>query len=80
MTSARHTPKQIKKVDEGIIQALQSERWLNVKQIRGKMAESRNYATGQFISQRLKMLESQGQVEYLDHNSGKGQHFWRLSE
>lgn len=82
MTSARHSPNQIKKADEGIIQALQGERWLNAKQIRSRMAESRIYVTGQFVSQRCRILEGKGKIERLDYNSGKsgGRQCWRLSE
>jgi hypothetical protein len=82
MTSARHTPNQIKKADDGIIQALQGERWLNAKQIKNKMAESRIYVTGQFVCQRCKILEGKGKIKRLDYNSGKsgGRQCWRLSE
>lgn len=65
MTSARHTPKQIKKTNEGIIKALEGERWLNAKQIRCRMAESRIYVTGQFVSQRCRILEGDGKIERL---------------
>ena len=81
MTSARHTPKQIKKADDGIIQALQGERWMNAKQIKNRMAESRIYVSGQFVSQRCRILEEQGKIEKLDYNRNHtgGRQCWRLS-
>lgn len=80
MTPTRHTPAQIEKVDRGIIQVLEGERWLNVKQICYKLTESRIYEKGQFVSRRCKALEEEGTIERLDYNSGKagGRQCWRL--
>ena len=82
MTSARHTTKQIEKLDQGILTVLEGERWLNARGIRRKLTELRIYPTGQFVSKRCNILEEQGKIERLDYNSGKsgGRQCWRLSE
>lgn len=81
MTSARHTTKQIERIDQEIIRALTGERWLNAKQIRHKLEDARIYTTGQFVSKRCNVLEETGTIERLDYNSGKsgGRRCWRLA-
>ena len=76
ISQAYHTPKQFQKIDNGILEALQDQPWMNVKQISRKMAESRIYAKGQCIRQRCELLEKSGKIARQDFNRGKGHCIW----
>lgn len=74
------TSKQLREIDQGILDALEGEKWLNVKQIGRKMAATGIHATGQCISQRCRSLEEDRKIMRTDYNSVNSRNSWKLVE
>ena len=79
-THAYHTDEDFNRIDQGILTALEGERWLTCKQICNKMKQNKIHETGQCVRRRCEKLEEDKKVKRLDFNSGKnGRQYWCLA-